>query len=107
MDKSLPTIIGGPVKKGNLFNEGKKLPKNIKMSGKQDDIIYLKDNKKDVLRGYGIGNDGNLYNELGDLVVNGHNQRHKCKEDVIRKRLRLPIIGDEEKWKKARTVKVQ
>ena len=50
MDKSLPTIIEEPVKKGNLFNEGKKLPKNIKTSGKQDDVIYLKDNKKGCVK---------------------------------------------------------
>ena len=60
-----------------------------------------------MLRGYGIGMDGNLYNELGDLIVDGYNQRHKCKEDAIRKRSRLPEIGSEENWKKARTVKVQ
>ena len=51
--------------------------------------------------------DGNLYNELGDLIVDGYNKRYKCKEDSIRKRSRLPEVGSEENWKKARTVKVQ
>ena len=113
LDKTLPTIIEETNVKKGLFNEGKedkshKLAKNVSNARVNDeDLIYLKDTKNDVLRGYGIGMDGNLYNELGDLVIDGYNKRHKCKEDIIRKRSRLPAIGSEEDWKRARTTKVQ
>ena len=48
-----------------------------------DKFIY-EDVTQDRLKGYGIGNDGNLYNEYGYFIVDGYNHIKKCDGDVIR-----------------------
>jgi hypothetical protein len=73
---------------------------------KSSSFIYLDSDSQDKLKGYSIGVDGNLYNEFGEMVTDGYNQIKKCNEDVIRKKSRLPEIGNEQAWKRARVDKV-
>ena len=123
LDKSMPSVINSekPNDKVTFTVPGEELDKSdlgknnvllweLEKSNppqKSDRFLYEDPTQSDDLVGYGLGNDGNLYNEHGHLIIDGYNQTKKCKEDLIRKRSKLPVIGDQERWKKARTEKVE
>ena len=71
---------------------------NLKSKSNKSEIVYH--DLDDELHDYGIHRSGRLVNPYGHWVRDGYNESVNEYEDVVRRRIGLNELGNEENWKK-------